>query len=137
MPDLKKKFNLEQRALEKDDAHLVFPQKLVLTRTTQENLEKLLYPILEGRNLLLVGDAGIGKNALIYYINQLRNQPTIRFSFNQDTLPEDLVGSFRVLPNGFVWQNGPLVEAMTKGYTFVADELNLAAPEILKRFTSV
>lgn len=137
MPDLKKKFNLEERILKKEDLHLVFPQKLVLTRTTQENLEKLLYPILEGRNLLLVGDAGIGKNALIYYINQLRNQPTIRFSFNQDTLPEDLVGSFRVLPNGFVWQNGPLVEAMTKGYTFVADELNLAAPEILKRFTSV
>lgn len=116
---------------------LVFHQELILTATTLKNLQKILYPLLEGQNLLLVGDAGVGKNALIYYINRIRSLPTIRFSFNQDTLPEDLSGSFRVLPDGFQWNNGPLTEALEKGYTFVADEMNLASPEILKRFVSV
>ena len=119
------------------EKHLVFHQELVLTETTLANLKKILYPLIEGQNLLLVGDAGVGKNALIYYINKIRGLPTIRFSFNQDTLPEDLSGSFRVLPNGFQWNNGPLTEALEKGYTFVADEMNLASPEILKRFISV
>jgi len=116
---------------------LVFHQELILTETTETNLKKILYPLLEGQNLLLVGDAGVGKNALVYYINKIRNLPTVRFSFNQDTLPEDLSGSFRVLPSGFHWNNGPLTEALEKGYTFVADEMNLASPEILKRFISV
>jgi len=116
---------------------LVFHQELVLTETTEKNLQKILYPLAEGQNLLLVGDAGVGKNALVYYINKIRNLPTVRFSFNQDTLPEDLSGSFRVLPSGFQWNNGPLTEALEKGYTFVADEMNLASPEILKRFISV
>lgn len=119
------------------EKHLVFHQELVLTETTLANLNKILYPLIEGQNLLLVGDAGVGKNALIYYINKIRGLPTIRFSFNQDTLPEDLSGSFRVLPNGFQWNNGPLTESLEKGYTFVADEMNLASPEILKRFISV
>jgi len=119
------------------EKHLVFHQELILTETTKKNLQKILYPLLDGQNLLLVGDAGVGKNALVYYINKMRSLPTIRFSFNQDTLPEDLSGSFRVLPDGFQWNNGPLTLALENGYTFVADEMNLASPEILKRFISV
>ena len=130
-------FKIDKEKLSKDEQSLVFPQDLVITKTTEENLTKLLYPLFENRNILLIGDAGVGKNALVYYINAIRNLPTIRFSFNQDTLPEDLVGSFRILPDGFHWQNGPLVNAISHGYTFVADEMNLASPEILKRFISV
>jgi len=130
-------FEFEKEILDSEEQSLVFDQELILTETTKKNLKKIIYPILENRNVLLIGDAGIGKNALVYYLNKRRNLPTIRFSFNQDTLPEDLVGSFRILPDGFHWQDGPLVTAMKKGYTFVADEMNLASPEILKRFISV
>ena len=130
-------FTLEPEKISDSESRLIFDQNLILSKTTLQNLEKILFPLLEGRNLLLVGDAGIGKNALIYYINKIRNLPTIRFSFNQDTLPEDLSGSFRILPDGFHWNDGPLTQAMRKGYTFVADEMNLASPEILKRFISV
>lgn len=129
--------NLDAAEISPAEKALVFHQELVLTETTEKNLQKILYPLAEGQNLLLVGDAGVGKNALVYYINKIRNLPTVRFSFNQDTLPEDLSGSFRVLPSGFQWNNGPLTEALEKGYTFVADEMNLASPEILKRFISV
>lgn len=128
---------IESADISPAEKQLVFHQELVLTQTTLKNLQKILYPLIEGQNLLLVGDAGVGKNALVYYINKMRNLPTVRFSFNQDTLPEDLSGSFRVLPTGFQWNNGPLTEALEKGYTFVADEMNLASPEILKRFISV
>lgn len=113
--------------------------RLVLTPTTQRNLQKILHPLKQGYNLLLVGDAGVGKNALIYYINQLRSHPTIRYSFNEDTLPEDLVGAYRIDPatHNFVWSDGPLAYAMRRGGTFVADEMNLSPPEVLKRFYSV
>jgi MoxR-like ATPase len=110
---------------------------IVLTPATRVNLRKILPPLLRGHNLLLIGDAGVGKNALIYYINSLRRHPTIRYSFNEDTLPEDLVGSYRIQPGGFVWSDGALSLAMRKGATFVADEMNLASPEVLKRFQSV
>lgn len=110
---------------------------IVLTPATRANLRKILPPLLRGHNLLLVGDAGVGKNALIYYINALRKHPTIRYSFNEDTLPEDLVGSYRIQPGGFVWSDGALSAALRQGATFVADEMNLASPEVLKRFQSV
>ncbi|MEQ9363391.1 MAG: AAA family ATPase [Leptospirales bacterium] len=113
--------------------------RLVMTPTTQRNLQKILHPLKQGYNLLLVGDAGVGKNALIYYINQLRSHPTIRYSFNEDTLPEDLVGAYRIDPatHNFIWSDGPLAYAMRRGGTFVADEMNLSPPEVLKRFYSV
>lgn len=122
-----------------EDAGWIPETKLVLTPTTRRNLQKILHPMKQGYNLLLVGDAGVGKNALIYYINQLRSHPTIRYSFNEDTLPEDLVGAYRIDPatHQFVWSDGPLAHAMRAGGTFVADEMNLSPPEVLKRFYSV
>ncbi|PJZ70354.1 ATPase [Leptospira perolatii] len=112
---------------------------LVETDSTIRNLQNILYPILEGRPVLLVGDAGVGKNALLYYINFKRNHPTSRFSFNEDTLPEDLIGSYRLLLDGkgFAWADGPLTSAIRSGYSFVADEMNLCPPHIIKRFSTI
>ncbi len=117
----------------------VYLQELILTSTTRKNLKKILPAIQNNENLLLVGDAGTGKNSLIYYINYLRNQPTVRFSFNEDLLPEDLIGSYKLDPltKNFIWQDGLLTESMKKGYTFVADEINLSNTDVLKRFQSV
>ncbi len=122
-----------------DEPGWIPPVELVLTPTTRRNLQKLLYPLNSGQNLLLVGDAGVGKNALIYYINRLRNHPTVRYSFNEDTLPDDLVGAYKIDPrtHSFVWSDGPLSSALRTGSVFVADEMNLAPPEVLKRFSSV
>ncbi len=112
--------------------------KIIETDTTLKNLQNILYPVLENESVLLVGDAGVGKNALIYYINSKRNLPTIRYSFNEDTLPEDLLGSYRLSlgGKGFEWINGPLIQAMKSGVSFVADEMNLSSPNVLKRFAS-
>lgn len=117
----------------------IFPQKIIETETTRKNLKNILYPISEGLPILLIGDAGVGKNALIYYINSLRKIPTARFSFNEDTLPEDLIGSYRLLLSGnsFEWVNGPLVSSLQNGIPFVADEMNLASTSVIKRFSTV
>ena len=117
----------------------IFPSTLVETETVTANLRKILYPLLDSLPVLLVGDAGVGKNALVYHINFLRNKPTLRFSFNEDTLPEDLIGSYRIDPTGkgFLWENGPITEALQTGTSFVADEMNLTSPLILKRFASI
>lgn len=123
--------------LDDADKQLIKPQNIILTKSTTQNLSKIINPLLQQEHLLLVGDAGIGKNAIIYYINDKRNIPTIRFSFNNDTSIEDLIGSYHIEQEQFIWKNGPLIQAMKKGFTFVADEINLAKPQILKRFTSI
>ncbi|MCB1193494.1 MAG: AAA family ATPase [Leptospiraceae bacterium] len=117
----------------------IIPSNLVETPTCKKNLQNILYPMLEGYPVLLIGDAGVGKNALVYYINHKRNHPTFRFSFNEDTLPEDLIGSYRLLMTGqgFEWVNGPLVDAIEMGATFVADEMNLTSPNVIKRLSTV
>lgn len=117
----------------------IFPQQIIETETTKKNLKNILYPLLENLPILLIGDAGVGKNALIYYINSLRRIPTSRFSFNEDTLPEDLIGSYRLLltGNSFEWVNGPLVTSLREGIPFVADEMNLASTSVIKRFSTV
>ncbi|MBE7411693.1 MAG: AAA family ATPase [Leptospiraceae bacterium] len=117
----------------------VFPSSLVETDSTIKNLKNILYPMSEGYPILLVGDAGVGKNALIYHINYKRNHPTYRFSFNEDTLPEDLIGSYRLLMDGsgFEWISGPLTTSIVTGASFVADEMNLASPDVIKRFSTV
>lgn len=127
------------KILKKEKKDWIPEQKLILTETTKKNLRKILPAIQRNQNILLVGEAGIGKNALIYYINYLRNQTTFRFSFNEDLLPEDLIGSYRIDPitKNFIWVDGILVQAMKKGYTFVADEINLANIDVLKRFQTV
>jgi MoxR-like ATPase len=114
-------------------------QTIIETDTTIKNLQNILYPLLDNQSILLVGDAGVGKNALIYYINNKRNLPTIRYSFNEDTLSEDLIGSYRLLLDnkGFEWVNGPIVTALKSGISFVADEMNLSSPNVLKRFSTV
>jgi MoxR-like ATPase len=121
-----------------DSRSPIFPSDLVETDSTREQLRNILYPMLEGRPVLLVGDAGVGKNSLIYYINWKIQKPTLRFSLNEDTLPEDLIGSYRILLDGkgFEWADGPLTHSLRSGYSFVADEMNLATPHILKRFSS-
>ena len=121
------------------DTNWIPPTEIVLTPTSRRNLQKILPPLLHGQNLLLIGDAGVGKNALLYYINSLRSCPTIRYSFNEDTLPEDLVGAYRIDPltKNFVWSDGPLAQAIRQGASFVADEVNLSSPELLKRFYSI
>ncbi|GIX40413.1 MAG: hypothetical protein KatS3mg129_0146 [Leptospiraceae bacterium] len=137
----KEYITIEDFKLEKKESNgeWIPEQHLVLTPTTKKNLRKILPAIQKNQNILLVGDAGTGKNAIIYFINYLRNQPTYRFSFNEDLLPEDLIGSYRLDPisKTFVWQDGLLTQAMKKGITFVADEINLANVDVLKRFQSV
>lgn len=127
------------KILKKEKHNWIPEQKLILTETTKRNLRKILPAIQRNQNILLVGEAGIGKNALIYYINYLRNQTTFRFSFNEDLLPEDLIGSYRLDPitKNFIWIDGILIQAMKKGYTFVADEINLSNVDVLKRFQTV
>ena len=48
-----------------------------------------------------------------------------------------LVSASHESGNGFEWINGPIVNAIASGYTFVADEMNLCSPNVIKRFATV
>lgn len=49
----------------------------------------------------------------------------------------DLVQLYQKWQTIFMWQDGPLVEAMKKGELFLVDEISLADDSVLERLNSV
>lgn len=84
---------------------------------------------------LLIGETGVGKNVLLKYISQKTNRPLMRVNFGLDTTYEKLVGFYSPTEseNGevnFEWRDGVLTKAVKNGWIFVADEINVAPPEV-------
>uniref|UniRef100_A0A1I8JC40 AAA_5 domain-containing protein n=1 Tax=Macrostomum lignano TaxID=282301 RepID=A0A1I8JC40_9PLAT len=87
--------------------------------------------------VLLEGHSGVGKTSLVKLVSNhlgYAARPVI-FLFNKDTVVTDLMGCY--LPDGTKakFKEGPLSKAMREGSIFIADELNLASPEVTSYLT--
>lgn len=84
-------------------------------------------------SVLLVGDAGTGKNALIYSVAKSgkNTNEVLRFSITGETTVDDFVGRYNLVDGNTIWTDGVLLQAMKQGHWLVVDEINAAAPEIL------
>lgn len=80
---------------------------------------------------LLIGDTGSGKTSAVSQIAKEFGKKSIRFPLTGETTTNEFAGRFELDSSGTIWVDGPLVEAMKNGYWFVADEINMALPEIL------
>lgn len=81
--------------------------------------------------ILMIGETGVGKTTIAAAIAKSKGKKLVRLSLNGNIGTEELLGKF-VLENGATkWIDGPLVEALRKGYHVVLDELNSALPEVL------
>ncbi len=80
--------------------------------------------------VLLVGETGTGKTSLVRYLAHKTNNSFRRVNHNGGTTVDDIIGKILINEKGTYWVDGVLIEAMKKGYWYLADEINAASPEI-------
>lgn len=80
---------------------------------------------------LLIGETGTGKTSIIREQAKARGNDIIRFSITGETTVDEFVGKYELENGKTVWKDGILLDAMKTGKWLVADEINVALPEIL------
>jgi nitric oxide reductase NorQ protein len=93
---------------------------------------QLRYAMEQNIPALLVGPAGVGKNALIRQIARERKQEVMRANLNGNVTVDEFVGKWLVKERGIMtWQDGIVPFCMKHGIMSVWDEINMAVAEIL------
>ncbi|MFA5139126.1 MAG: AAA family ATPase, partial [Elusimicrobiota bacterium] len=101
------------------------------TPATVANLERMLKNRLLGHSTLLVGEAGTGKNALIYELARLRGRKVKVLSLNENTEARDLIVRTVIKDGRTVLEPSALVAAMLEGEEVVLDEVDRAPAGVL------
>lgn len=97
----------------------------------QHKLDTIDVALKEKLPILLVGETGVGKTTIVSEIAKKRGYTLVRLSLNDQVGREDLIGKFGLEGGSTKWIDGPVLDAMRKGYWVVLDELNSARPEVL------
>lgn len=93
-------------------------------------IEKIAIAIDKNIPVLLVGETGTGKTSLVRYLAKRTNNCFRRVNHNGATTSDDILGKILLNKRGTYWVDGVLIECMKKGYWYLADEINVASPEI-------
>jgi len=105
------------------------PQSFVY-EDNKKILEQVSLAISRRLPVLLVGETGTGKTSLVRFLANRTNNAFRRVNHNGGTTVDDIVGKILINKEGTFWVDGVLIEAMKKGYWYLADEINAASPEI-------
>jgi len=84
----------------------------------------------QAMNVLLIGDAGAGKNHLAEALGAWARMPVWSISLNGGSTVEDIVGQPLFMGGTTVWVDGVLTYAMRHGGIVVLDEVNACPHEI-------
>lgn len=95
--------------------------------------------------ILLVGETGCGKTTVCQMMAALSEKKLLTVNCHQHTESSDFLGGLRPVRNKeqendqrlFEWVDGPLIDALTGGHMFLADEISLADDSVLERFNSL
>lgn len=80
------------------------------------------------RNLMLIGDAGVGKSSVIVEIAGRLNVPVFQMACSGKTRFQHLVGSRELVGGETKWVDGPLTRAMREGGILLMDEVTRLDP---------
>ena len=142
--------SLHQQQLNSDDefSHLVWTYAMRRLAVLVGQAVRFVEPV------LLVGDTGCGKTSVCQYLAG-RERKLMTINCHQYSEGSDFLGGLRPVRNHatddddsiavagqsnerlFEWVDGPLVQAMTSGHYFLADEISLADDSVLERLNSV
>lgn len=81
--------------------------------------------------IYVTGLSGNGKTMNIEEACYKAKREFIRANITTETDEDDLIGGFRLINGDTVWQDGPVVEAMTRGAILLLDEVDLASTKIM------
>jgi MoxR-like ATPase len=82
------------------------------------------------KNVLLIGDAGVGKNHLIDALGAKLGIPTVSISLNGGSTVEDIVGQPLFIGGETVWADGLLPHLMVRPSILCLDEINACPNDI-------
>ena len=120
--------------------------------TTNENMVKIMRGLAIRKPILIEGQPGIGKTALVEKVASLLGYKLVRINLSEQTDINDLLGND--LPNVslegfqpeeelgnekpiFCWHDGPLLAALNAGHWVLLDEINLASQSVLEGLNSL
>ncbi|CAN9315252.1 unnamed protein product [Alternaria alternata] len=111
------------------------PNELVPTATTEQNLKKIAYGLLESSPILLTGLAGSGKTLLTrhfaWQLNKLDKMVTLHLNEQSDA--KLLIGMYTTgaKPGTFAWRAGVLTTAVREGRWIFIEDLDRAPNEVI------
>ncbi|KAL9624723.1 MAG: hypothetical protein Q9160_001077 [Pyrenula sp. 1 TL-2023] len=108
--------------------------------TILENAMRILRALQVSKPILLEGNPGVGKTAIIQALADTLGKSLTRINLSEQTDLMDLFGSDVPQQGGsagrFAWQDGPFLKAMQSGGWVLLDEMNLASQSILEGLNS-
>ncbi|PIK60822.1 putative midasin [Apostichopus japonicus] len=113
-------------------AHVIIP-----VQSTKTSLQNLALAIVSGSPVLLEGPVGSGKTSYVEHIANLtgRGNPCdlIKVQLGDQTDSKALVGTYRCteIPGEFVWQPGPLTQAVQEGKWILLEDLDYAPMDVI------
>ncbi|KAK5956684.1 AAA ATPase midasin [Knufia fluminis] len=104
--------------------------------TTLRNTMRTVRALQTSRPLLLEGNPGVGKTAIVSSLARLCGRPLSRVNLSDQTDLMDLFGADAPAEGeglgNFIWRDGPLLRAMQAGHWVLLDEMNLASQSVLE-----
>jgi cobaltochelatase CobS len=95
------------------------------------NMKQLILGIDANMNILLTGDAGVGKTTLVQQMAAMRSWPFTRIPLSEGVKESDLFGRWRTRDRETVWIKGPVQTAVEQGHILLLDEIDFADPSHL------
>lgn len=130
----KKWFKVSKRVslpINKEHVDPNFIPKEIVFEDNKKIVEQVAVAISYKMPVLLIGETGTGKTSLVRHLAFSTDNAFVRVNHNGGTTIEDIVGRWVInSKNQTEWIDGILIEAMKKGYWFLADEINAAGAEI-------
>ncbi|ETN39269.1 uncharacterized protein HMPREF1541_05492 [Cyphellophora europaea CBS 101466] len=116
------------------------PELVFDAPTTLKNTMRIVRALQLDRPILLEGNPGVGKTAIVTALAQAVGKPFTRINLSDQTDLMDLFGADAPSENEslgkFSWKDGPLLQAMQTGGWVLLDEMNLASQSVLEGLNS-
>ena len=79
----------------------------------------------------ITGLSGNGKTMMIEQVCAAEKRECVRVNITIETDEDDLIGGFRLVNGETVWQDGPVITAMSRGAVLLLDEVDLGSNKLM------